>query len=278
MAVWAALCGGVAGVWPRRRDRAPWAGGERGGERVLPARGCASCPSVSPDGPTGPPLLRGAASHEAEGRRGARRGGAAVRVRVGPPATRRRLCVLCHRGDQLVAGPEQFLFVDDVVAVEDGAALVAGQAHGDPLGHANHYRILLGPRNAALRSLLSRSGAKSNSVDRGMVADIAFHGGQGENPHAHIMLTTRPLTPEGFGPKNRNWNKKEHLVTWREDWADAAHQARAAHVVDAARRAVTDNRAAVEAWDALATHAATQASDCRRGAALADRTRHRWAR
>ena len=60
--------------------------------------------------------------------------------------------------------------------------------------------------------------------------------------------------------------------------SDAAHQARAAHVVDAARRAVTDNRAAVEAWDALATHAATQASDCRRGAALADRTRHRWAR
>ena len=133
VAVWAALCGGVAGVWPRRRDRAPWAGGGRGGERVLPARGCASCPSVSPDGPTGPPLRRGGASHEAEGRRGARRGGAG---RVGPPATRRRLCVLCQRGDQLVAGPEQFLFVDDVVAVEDGAALVAGQAHGDPLGHA----------------------------------------------------------------------------------------------------------------------------------------------
>ena len=60
--------------------------------------------------------------------------------------------------------------------------------------------------------------------------------------------------------------------------SDAAHQARAAHVVAAARRAVTDNRAAIEAWDALATHAATQASDCRRGAALADRTRHRWAR
>ena len=99
----------------------------------MPARGCASCPSVSPDGPTGPPLLRGGASHEAEGRRGARRGGAG---RVGPPAPRRRLCVLCQRGDELVAGPEQFLFVDDVVAVEDGAALVAGQAHGDPLGHA----------------------------------------------------------------------------------------------------------------------------------------------
>ena len=60
--------------------------------------------------------------------------------------------------------------------------------------------------------------------------------------------------------------------------SDAAHQARAAHVVDAARGAVTENRAAVEAWDALATRAATQASDCRRGAALSDRTRDRWAR
>ena len=39
VAVWAALCGGVAGVWPRRRDRAPWAGGGRGGERVSSAPG-----------------------------------------------------------------------------------------------------------------------------------------------------------------------------------------------------------------------------------------------
>ena len=120
VAVWAALCGGVAGVWLRRRDRAPWADCGCGGERVSSARGCASCPNVSPDGPTGPPLLRGGASHEAEGR----------------PATRRRLCVLRQIGDQLVPGLEQFLLVDDVVAVEDGAALVAGQAHGNPLGDA----------------------------------------------------------------------------------------------------------------------------------------------
>ena len=60
--------------------------------------------------------------------------------------------------------------------------------------------------------------------------------------------------------------------------SDAAHQARAAHVVDAAQTAATNHRAAADAWEALATHAATQASDCRRGAALADRTRHRWAR
>ena len=34
-------------------------------------------------------------------------------------------------GDALVVGVEPFLFVDEVVAVEDGAALVAGQEHGD---------------------------------------------------------------------------------------------------------------------------------------------------
>ena len=63
-------------------------------------------------------------------------------------------------------------------------------------------------------------------VDRGMVADVAFHGGQdGKNPHAHIMLTTRTISPEGFGQKNREWNKKEHVTTWRKDWADSANRA-----------------------------------------------------
>ena len=54
----------------------------------------------------------------------------------------------------------------------------------------------------------------------------------------------------------------------------AAHHARAAQVADAANA----NRAAAEAWDAVATQAATQADQCRHGAELADRTRHRWAR
>ena len=59
---------------------------------------------------------------------------------------------------------------------------------------------------------------------------------------------------------------------------EAAHHARAAQVVAAATEAATANRAAAEAWDALATQAATQADQCRHGAELADRTRHRWAR
>ena len=58
--------------------------------------------------------------------------------------------------------------------------------------------------------------------------------------------------------------------------SDAAHQARAAQVVDAAQTAATDHLAAADAWDALARHATTQARGGRRGAALVDRTRRRW--
>ena len=56
-----------------------------------------------------------------------------------------------------------------------------------------------------------------------------------------------------------------------------ANEARAAQVADAAQTTATDHLAAADAWDALARHATTQASDCRRGTALADRTRRRWA-
>ena len=80
--------------------------------------------------------LRGGASHEAKGRRGAQ-GGRAGRS----GATRRRLCVLRQILHELVAGLEQFLLVDDVVAVEDGAGLVAGQEHGDPLGDAGADQV-----------------------------------------------------------------------------------------------------------------------------------------
>ena len=59
---------------------------------------------------------------------------------------------------------------------------------------------------------------------------------------------------------------------------EAAHQTRAAQVAQAATEAVTANRDAAEAWDALATHAAKGAAECRHGAELADRTRRRWAR
>ena len=55
-------------------------------------------------------------------------------------------------------------------------------------------------------------------------------------------------------------------------------RARIVKADEARTEAVTANRDAAEAWDALATHAAKGAAECRHGAELADRTRRRWAR
>ena len=66
-------------------------------------------------------------------------------------------------------------------------------------------------------------------VDQGMIADIALHApsakGDQRNHHAHVMLTMRELTGEGFGNKERDWNSPERLEQWREQWA--LHQNRA---------------------------------------------------
>ena len=60
--------------------------------------------------------------------------------------------------------------------------------------------------------------AQSQFVDKGMVADICIHESE-KNPHAHIMLTLREITDEGFGKKERAWNDKVNIYTWREEWA-----------------------------------------------------------
>ncbi|MDR0461241.1 MAG: MobA/MobL family protein, partial [Nitrososphaerota archaeon] len=67
---------------------------------------------------------------------------------------------------------------------------------------------------------LLREYIKENFVDKGMIADFAVHYARSENPHAHIMLTTRHVTPDGFKGKNRDWDKDAELLRWRENWAE----------------------------------------------------------
>lgn len=66
---------------------------------------------------------------------------------------------------------------------------------------------------------------KRNFIEAGMVATVAWHHLDGTNPHAHIMLTTRTIGPDGFGQKCRDWNSVERLEAWREDWARCANSA-----------------------------------------------------
>jgi hypothetical protein len=62
-------------------------------------------------------------------------------------------------------------------------------------------------------------------VKKGMIADVAIHHANGENPHAHILLTTREIMADGFGQKNRSWNQKEMLQEWRQAWQDYSNRA-----------------------------------------------------
>lgn len=77
---------------------------------------------------------------------------------------------------------------------------------------------------------LARGFVQEQFVNQGMIADVAIHeptghGGDDRNHHAHVMLTMRELTGDGFGKKDRSWNSPENLANWREQWA--THQNRA---------------------------------------------------
>jgi MobA/MobL family len=70
---------------------------------------------------------------------------------------------------------------------------------------------------------------QSSYVDRGMIADINIHHLDGDNPHAHVMLTMRELKIDeqevvSFGNKDRTWNDKKLLETQIKEWSDITNQ------------------------------------------------------
>lgn len=99
---------------------------------------------------------------------------------------------------------------------------------------------------------LVREYVKENFVSVGMCADFAIHDKQDGNPHAHIMLTMRPLEQSGeWGAKSKkeylldkdgqriklkngtfksrkvdtvDWNSQEKAEVWRQAWADIANR------------------------------------------------------
>ena len=76
---------------------------------------------------------------------------------------------------------------------------------------------------------LVREYVQCNYVAAGMVADVNLHHLDGDNPHAHILLTMRNLQtiPDGvvqFGLKNTNWNSKDLLLTQRKSWEEITNK------------------------------------------------------
>jgi ATP-dependent exoDNAse (exonuclease V) alpha subunit len=67
-------------------------------------------------------------------------------------------------------------------------------------------------------------------VNDGMIADVSIHRpdrhGDQRNHHAHVLLTMRPLDGDSFAAtKERAWNRKDTLQTWREKWEDYQNDA-----------------------------------------------------
>ncbi|MCM3571269.1 MobQ family relaxase [Neobacillus mesonae] len=105
--------------------------------------------------------------------------------------------------------------------------------------------------NVALPKELSHEDQEQLAIDfcneifvaDGMIADLAIHRDDEENPHFHVMLTIRPFNEDGsWGNKQikvkemvngkqrikalhtTDWNTKEKLLYWREQWAIYANR------------------------------------------------------
>jgi Ti-type conjugative transfer relaxase TraA len=84
---------------------------------------------------------------------------------------------------------------------------------------------------------LARDFVREEFVDRGMIADLNVHWDVGADgmmkPHAHVMLTMREISEDGFGAKVRDWNKTELVQEWRERWAEHVNERLASLDIDA---------------------------------------------
>ena len=96
--------------------------------------------------------------------------------------------------------------------------------------------------NQQEREWMVKDFAREAFARKGMIADVAMHApdakGDERNYHAHILLTMRKLDGDEFAKtKCREWNQKEQLAEWREQWASKGAKAlhRAGHPVAAER-------------------------------------------
>jgi hypothetical protein len=78
------------------------------------------------------------------------------------------------------------------------------------------------------RRELVRDFVAEHIVARGMIADVAMHrpGKEGDerNFHAHILVTTRAVSADGFGAKPPEWWSPRMVREWRSGWAEIQNE------------------------------------------------------
>jgi len=110
----------------------------------------------------------------------------------------------------------------------------------DGLFASNERHELDVKRSVELQQRLVREHIERCFTSQGMIADWAIHWDKElKNPHAHVILTRRVATEEGFArwkdgqaeaPKKgeqpkRPWNERTHAERWRTDWAATQNRA-----------------------------------------------------
>ena len=119
---------------------------------------------------------------------------------------------------------------------------------------------------------LVREYVKEQFVNAGMCADFAIHDTGGGNPHAHIMLTMRPIQQDGawgakqkkeyildpqgkkiYDPKKRqykckaipatDWNEQTKAEEWRAAWAQLSSESMSAPALRMSLQSVASSRA-----------------------------------
>jgi ATP-dependent exoDNAse (exonuclease V) alpha subunit len=91
---------------------------------------------------------------------------------------------------------------------------------------------------------LLREYVRAEFVSKRMIADMSIQRTQLEHLNAHVLLTLREATAQGFGPKMRQWNRRNNLLDWRSSWANWAnlHLARAGHRVRIDHRSLDEQQ------------------------------------
>lgn len=72
----------------------------------------------------------------------------------------------------------------------------------------------------------------NNFIEHDLCAIAAIHEGRNEtdstknNPHVHILVSTRTVGPDGFNQKkDRERNNRKYIDIWRENWAKVQNRA-----------------------------------------------------
>lgn len=118
---------------------------------------------------------------------------------------------------------------------------------------------------------LAREFIEENFAKQGMIADWSMHTDNPENPHVHVMLTTKPLAEKGFAKASEpaideatgevkrdknghhiyksvvDWHSKKKLIEWRESWASIQNE----HLKQHGHHVTVDHRSYEEQGIAL---------------------------